>query len=446
MGTHNMSSIQPKHKIFFSILIIFQQVSAGRKSTCDFVNEAELSSPLTCETHKTQTVDGYNLEIYRITGHKITKNKPVLLAHGLFGSSDIFVLTGGDHGIAFQLVNEGYDVLLVNFRGNRYSLGHEKRNTLSGKIKHKLSGDYWRFSFWEMGIYDLPAMIELILKASDSEQLHYVGFSMGTLTLFIGMDFYGRINSQNEQLTPKQQLIFNAQFDQILPSEYQSKLSNYDLQSKISDFQCIGPVFKMKHFSNTKLRKYNAKFYDKLQSAEFLQGLKFVPKLLVNNPAMKAVGMEKILKKLDFVKEMANLNPENYIENEEARTELYNHVPQGTSMQTVLHFSKLIQENRLAPFHDVRLVFRNESTGKVGLKLFELRLKYVKKVPTFVYYGEIDNYSPRGEAAMIKRLMGKRNLVQIFKVKKADHMGLVGGKTIRKGYVMKMMKKMEKYD
>ena len=303
-----------------------------------------------------------------------------------------------------------------------------------------------------MGVYDLPAMIEAILEASGSEKLHYVGFSMGTLNLFIGMDFYGSIkNSQNQQLTPNQQesekqRIIDAQFDQILPSEYYSKLVNYDLQSKISDFQCIGPVFNMKHFNNTKLRKYNAKYYDKLQSSEFLQGLKFVPKLLVDNPAMKAAGMEKVLKKLNFVKEMGNLNPENYIENEDARTELYSHVPQGTSMQTVLHFSKLIQENRLAPFHDVRLVFRNEATGKVGLKLFELKLKHVKKVPTFVYYGEIDTYSPRGEAVMIKRLMGKRNLVEIIEVKRADHLGLMGIKNIREGYVLKMMKKMEKYD
>ena len=153
------------------ISVICTVVSSKRNSTCDFVG---LANPkLKCEVHETYTADGYRLEIYRIKGHKITKKKPVLLAHGLFGSSDIFVLTGWQHGIAFNLLREGYDVWLVNFRGNRYSLGHESYEVHKKfyiKNHKKMTSDYWKFSFWEMGVYDLPALIDKILLETKSKQ------------------------------------------------------------------------------------------------------------------------------------------------------------------------------------------------------------------------------------------------------------------------------------
>jgi lysosomal acid lipase/cholesteryl ester hydrolase len=48
----------------------------------------------------------------------------------------------------------GYDVWLGNNRGNIYSRGHKTK---------KPDGDYFYFSFWELGKYDLPAMIDLVL-------------------------------------------------------------------------------------------------------------------------------------------------------------------------------------------------------------------------------------------------------------------------------------------
>ncbi len=42
------------------------------------------------------------------------------------------------------------------------------------------------FSWDEMGKYDIPAIIETILKATNQSRLHYIGHSMGT-TGFMAM-------------------------------------------------------------------------------------------------------------------------------------------------------------------------------------------------------------------------------------------------------------------
>lgn len=57
-----------------------------------------------------------------------------------------------------MLVERGYDVWLLNVRGNKYSCYH--------RTLDNLSYDYWNFSFHEMGYYDLPTSIENIVKVT----------------------------------------------------------------------------------------------------------------------------------------------------------------------------------------------------------------------------------------------------------------------------------------
>lgn len=59
-----------------------------------------------------------------------------------------------EHAPAFTLANAGYDVWLGNNRGSRYANQHTK-------LQHN-SKEYWDFSWEEMGMYDLPAMIKRI--------------------------------------------------------------------------------------------------------------------------------------------------------------------------------------------------------------------------------------------------------------------------------------------
>lgn len=44
---------------------------------------------------------------------------------------------------------------------------------------------YWDFSWFEMGIYDQPAVIDYILQQTTSEKLHYIAVSQGTTALMV---------------------------------------------------------------------------------------------------------------------------------------------------------------------------------------------------------------------------------------------------------------------
>lgn len=134
------------------------------------------------EVHETTTDDGYILTIDRICG-KSTENKSiqkpvVLLMPCALGMSSHFVLAG-KRSLGFLLSDEGYDVWIGNARGSRYCKRHQ---TMNRKMK-----EFWNFSFHEIGIYDLPAIIDFILAKTDKVNLNLVGHSQGSVVFFILM-------------------------------------------------------------------------------------------------------------------------------------------------------------------------------------------------------------------------------------------------------------------
>ena len=60
-----------------------------------------------------------------------------------------------DQAPAFVAVRAGYDVWLGNFRGNKYSKGHLE-------LDPNVDMEYWKFSWSEMGRYDIPAMLGFV--------------------------------------------------------------------------------------------------------------------------------------------------------------------------------------------------------------------------------------------------------------------------------------------
>lgn len=125
------------------------------------------------EEHTVTTQDGYILNIHRIPNHQGGRNRPVvLLMHGILESSISWLLMGPDKALGNVLADKGYDVWMGNSRGNKYAHKHSSLNYTMSK--------YWEFSWEEIALYDLPAMIDFILKQTGHSNLYYIGHSQGT--------------------------------------------------------------------------------------------------------------------------------------------------------------------------------------------------------------------------------------------------------------------------
>ncbi|XP_041986917.1 lipase 3-like [Aricia agestis] len=130
------------------------------------------------ESHVVLTRDGYFITIHRLkTSNEIPTNRTVLLHHGLLGSSADWMILGPKKSLAHLLLNASFDVWLVNARGNYYSRDHLR----------DINSTYWNFTWYEMGKYDLPAIVDYVLQViNPNEQLTFIGHSMGG-TAFVTM-------------------------------------------------------------------------------------------------------------------------------------------------------------------------------------------------------------------------------------------------------------------
>jgi len=135
------------------------------------------------ELHNITTDDGYINEAHRIPyGKKCgpAEGKRVIwLQHGLLGDSSNWIISGPDKGLGYVLADNCYDVWMGNFRGNTYS----KRHSIWDPNVHK--EEYWKFSWHEIGVHDVPANIDYALSVTGQESLYYAGHSMGTTSIWV---------------------------------------------------------------------------------------------------------------------------------------------------------------------------------------------------------------------------------------------------------------------
>jgi lysosomal acid lipase/cholesteryl ester hydrolase len=162
----------------------------GKTKEAESVCEEVLKgSGYPCMEYTVQTEDGFLLGLQRIPhglGNKVqplmNKHKtPVLLQHGVVLGGDIWFLNLPAQSLGFMLADEGFDVWVANVRGTRWSHGHialtkheqQKKNTKKEK-------NYWDWSWDELAMYDLPAMLEFVYKTTGSK-VFYVAHSQGTI-------------------------------------------------------------------------------------------------------------------------------------------------------------------------------------------------------------------------------------------------------------------------
>lgn len=138
------------------------------------------------ETHQVTTEDGYILSVFRIPGmvNEETANSPkppILMQHGILDSAYCWIVNYADVAPAFVAAKAGYDVWLGNSRGNTFSRAHTSLDPDKNEKK------FWNFSWFEMGTYDLPAVIDMIQTQTDGQKVAYIGHSQGTTQMFSGL-------------------------------------------------------------------------------------------------------------------------------------------------------------------------------------------------------------------------------------------------------------------
>jgi len=204
-----MTSI--KFCIFF---IAFSYFSFAKHPDC-FRNTMEQikARGYPAENHTIITEDVYILSTFRIPGRRgssYSHGQPVLIFHGVLGSSDMMI-ANGDDSIPYILADtvffitiyhpfwskmrvkplpkygNGFDVWIMSNRGTRYSRKHLI-------LDPDKDARFWAYSLHELGIYDIKNNIEYIVKNTGFEKVAYIGYSQGSGAMLAGLaerpDFY----------------------------------------------------------------------------------------------------------------------------------------------------------------------------------------------------------------------------------------------------------------
>ncbi|CCD24501.1 uncharacterized protein NDAI_0D01870 [Naumovozyma dairenensis CBS 421] len=136
------------------------------------------------EEFQLETKDGFIIDLWHLKSktnfqcqNNIGQNSPVLMIHGLLQSSGSFA-SNGQNSLAYYMFNSGFDVWLGN---NRCGFTPNWNPKLIPKKKR------WDWDINEMVNYDLPMLIDHVLKVTNFEKLSIVCHSQGTTQVFLNL-------------------------------------------------------------------------------------------------------------------------------------------------------------------------------------------------------------------------------------------------------------------
>lgn len=194
------------------------------------------------ERHEVITDDNYVLGLYRIPSKK-PNAKTVFLMHALFVTSLDYFVFGPKYSLGkfwkyeiiinsniltlgYILANENYDIWFGNARGTQFSRKHIL-------LDPDNSTEFWDFSFHEIGKYDLPAMIDYALTATNQSKLHYIGYSQGCTTFFLMLSLRPEYNAKIESMHAMSPALFIQDIRATFPKVFFEEANTF----KVSDLQ-----------------------------------------------------------------------------------------------------------------------------------------------------------------------------------------------------------------
>ena len=356
------------------------------------------------ERHHVITKDKYILTIHRIPrGNPNTdpsyrtepNNRPVVfLQHGLLCSSSNWITNLPDQSLGFLLADARFDVWLGNVRGNTYSRTH---------LNYDIDSDaYWKFSFDEMAAYDLPAMVDYVLNITKKEHLYYVGHSQGTMMAFAGL-------SENEELRKKIKTVFA-----LAPV---ARLTNTK-----------SPVRFLSYFSD--LFKFTFSFFN---VREFLPSSNLIKYVAENGCPLEEWMCDNVLFLIAGF-DKSNLNA--------TRTPVYySHTPAGTSVQNMLHFAQLIQNEGTFSKYDYGFLKNFYKYGSSSPPAYQLKNV---KVPVVLISGSKDTLADPKDVAWLKTQLP--HVLKFKQIKGYNHLDFIWGMSAREKVYKHLIAIIKKYE
>ena len=336
------------------------------------IEEIITSKGFKVEKHSVKTEDGYTLIIFRIPGGKECSNPdinpPVLFQHGIFDSSDGWVCNGEDHSIPFIFAKNNFDVWIANSRGNKYCKNHDKYDNKSF--------EFWQFSFHDMGLYDIPAVIEYINSINKSgEKIIYFGHSQGTTLMFSGL-------TQKFEFYKKHIKLFVALAPVARIANIGSSLLN--ILSKIS----IHKIVK-------KIKIYEMAPSDKI-TTNVLSFMENYATTLTNF----------------FIGFITDSNSKE-CNDQNALAVYFKHSPCGCSLKCLIHFVNIIQSKKFI-YYD----YKKEANFVLYHQIEppEYDLSVIKDFPIMLIGGEFDNLGTPEDIKWLYNELAKNNSVVYYKI------------------------------
>jgi lysosomal acid lipase/cholesteryl ester hydrolase len=350
------------------------------------------------EIHNVYTEDGYLIRLFRIPGGKNEldyKNKrkpPVYFHHGIFDSADCWVCNTEENCYSFILANKGFDVWLGNSRGNKHSKHH--------KLFTTDTPEFWSFSFYEMGKYELPSVFDYISRVNKSgEKIIYIGHSQGTTILFSA-------------------LTHNLEY----------------FKSKIKLFIAFAPVTTLNHLDSNLFKLGNVFRLD------FLMKRGKISELLPEDEEILKMNMwmyKRLPYVVHYMLDLATDKNSKVCNNPKRMKVLYGHYPSGGSFKSINHYIQIFRKKRFC-YYDYGPEANMAIYNQIEPKDFDL--ENIKDIPIALIVGKEDRLSNIEDAKLLKSKL-LENVKLYMEVDNLGHTGFIVGNDISwfKNRVMKLI-------
>lgn len=324
----------------FLLIVLISTVNSQESTPLDIITNLGYKG----QSYIVETADGYLLTIFRIFPKNISnvKKTPCFLMHGIMQSSFEYLQLKAD-SLPFILSNDGHEVFLGNSRGTQFS----------SHVKFSLdSNEFWNYSWHEMGIYDLSAIIDSVLNITKSEKLFFTGLSQGVTAVMVLLSMRPEYNQ------------------------------------KILQLHLMGPVVFIGNPPNSFALKIGLLLVDNFQKngkADISELVKNAKPLIDHNCVKHNVVGTALCLLAEY--SIAGLNVGNQQPKLEALKDFSKYSTPYGSVKQFLHYKQIIETNR----------FEMYDYGAENLKIYgrstppEYDLKKVV-TPAYIYYGEYDGF------------------------------------------------------